>query len=115
MAFPPRNCFEMRGYLPSCSPKLVSCKIHLARGSLSPVRVLRGFSLAALFRQQIFVAARAEFVLAREVAVPGADRKRRRHGDVRQAETLKGPAHQLLARIGRSDALAHVQDRKSVV
>src|SRR5690349_10162232 len=65
--------------------------------------------LAPLLDQALFVATRAERVLAREIAVARTDGERRRHGDVRKTESLERAPHQCLARIGRRHALVHVE------
>src|SRR6266508_1398738 len=63
----------------------------------------------ALPGDQVVVALRAKLVFAFEIAVLGADREGRGHGDIRQAEARKRALHQLPARRSRRDALAHVQ------
>src|SRR5690606_15427550 len=67
-------------------------------------RLLRALSL----RQKLGVALGAEFVLASQVAVLGANRKSGRNSDVRQAKARKRRAHQLLAGACRRKLLAHV-------
>src|SRR3990170_7070707 len=73
---------------------------------------LRG-ELPPLFRDQFLVAARAEPVLAREIAVLGTDREGRRHRDVWNAEALERAPDQRLARGNRRDALAHIEMQHS--
>ena len=52
---------------------------------------------------------RAEFVLAGDIAVLGADGEDGRDGDIGQAEIGQRAAHQTFAGLGAGDLLAHVE------
>src|SRR5690606_36995858 len=55
------------------------------------------------------ITARAELVLAGQVAVHRADREGRRDGQVRQAEAAQRGAYQSLAGLGGGNPFGHVQ------
>jgi len=65
--------------------------------------------LPALLGQALGVASRAEAVLARQIAVRRADGKRRRDGDVGQAEVGERAFDQFAAGRAAADAFAHVE------
>ena len=69
----------------------------MASSLSSRPRLLLALNGLAFGRQLFGVAQGAVWVLARQAAVYGADGKSRRDGDVRQAKSREGAAHQLAA------------------